>query len=443
MPNPFNYTLQNVDPAQSMINALQIGAGINQVEQAKSQAAIQEQMNQDFGALADNPTPEAIAQISAKYPHLSEDLKRVHGMLSEEQKNSKVQQASQVYSALQANEPEIAQNILEELAVANENSGDSQEAKVLRDLSKLIELNPNAAQITAGTFLAANMGADKFTETFTKLQEDRRKTGLEEAELTEKQSKAYKAAVDADFADSNAAADLRKKGWDILKIQEDIKIAKENSKIAALNANLRREQLKIDKMKDSTQREQNQLRLQEMQLKLQEMENKRDSAVREKVANVEAARSNIDNMMNTVDRIVDTPLNVIENATGPIDDVLPTFRQSTADFEELVKTVDAQAFLAQIPNIKGMGALSNAEGEKLAAALQNFSLRQSPEQLMKNMKEAQRLLLKARKNLADRNGLPETIPDRPEVETSPVTTGTDIPTASSGQGFRVLGVRNE
>ena len=38
---------------------------------------------------------------------------------------------------------------------------------------------------------------------------------------------------------------------------------------------------------------------------------------------------------------------------------------------------------------------------------------------MANIKEAQRLLLKSRENLARKYGVPETVPDTPAVETSP------------------------
>ena len=69
--------------------------------------------------------------------------------------------------------------------------------------------------------------------------------------------------------------------------------------------------------------------------------------------------------------------------------------------------------------MKGLGALSDAEGKKLSAALQNFSLRQSPERLMENVREAQRLLLKARENVARRYGVPETVPDTPASQPTP------------------------
>ena len=224
-----------------------------------------------------------------------------------------------------------------------------------------------------------------------------------EAKSKEAVSSAQKAAVAAKFAESNAALDLQKKGWDITKIQEDIKIAKQNSQIAALNSQIAREG--------------NQVKREENNLKLQDMVQKRDSAVREKVSEVENARSTMDNMLNTADRILKTPKSVIGSAAGPISSRMPTLTQDTADLEALVETLGAQSFIAQIPNIKGMGALSNAEGEKLQAALQNFSLKQSPERLIENVKEAQRLILKGRSNLSKRSGLPDSVPDTPAVQT--------------------------
>jgi GH24 family phage-related lysozyme (muramidase) len=61
----------------------------------------------------------------------------------------------------------------------------------------------------------------------------------------------------------------------------------------------------------------------------------------------------------------------------------------------MIDTLGSQAFLSQIPNIKGMGQLSNAEGEKLQAALQNFTRKQSEKQFRDNLAEANRLLTKA------------------------------------------------
>jgi hypothetical protein len=340
-----------------------------------------------------------------KYPSMSEQFKRTYDVLSAEQQKSRVDQASQVYAALESGQPDMAQRILKEQAVAYRNSGMEKEAKTLDDLAEMARLSPETARTSTGLFLASAMGPEKFIETFTKLQSERREADLAPEQLTEAQAKARQAAVKADFAESEAVMDLQKKGWDIYKIQEDVKIARENSRITALKA-------QID-------REQNDLKRQELQMKLENMQRERDQAVRDKAADVETANGAIDNMLNTADRILQTPLDVVGSAAGPVSSRMPTLTQDTADFEALIDNLDAQAFIAQIPNLKGMGALSDAEGKKITAALQNFSLKQSPEQLLSNVREAQRLLFKARQNISQRYGVPQTIPNTPAVQSSP------------------------
>lgn len=418
MAQPFNYSINVPDPSASVMGGVQNALGIaNMVSQRnlaeqqsldlKNQREQQAQMQVDLGALAKNPTPSALASMMVKYPALSENFKRTYDVLSNEQKGARLDQATQVYAALESGRPEIAQQFLVDQAVAHRNSGQDKDAKTLEDLAMLIKESPETAKTSTGLFLASAMGPDKFAETFTKLQAEQRDAAMAPAKLTEAQAKAQKAAVDARFAESMAVQDLNKKGWDIAKIQNDMTVSRENSKIAALNANLRRET--------------NDLKRAEIQLQLQAAESKRDESVREKVATVETGQAAIDNMLNTADRILNTPAGVISSAAGPVSSKMPTLSSDTADLEELVTTMASQAFMAQVPNLKGMGALSNAEGEKLQASLQNLSLRQSPERLLENVKEAQRLMIKARSNLSERYGVPNTIPDTPAATPTPVT----------------------
>ena len=404
MPQPFDYTLDIPDPSQTLMNAVSLKRGITDLRTAQTKQVASQQLQTDLAQLSQNPNPAAVAKMMTRYPQLSEGFKRTYDVLSEEQRNSRISQASGVYAALEAGESQIAQDLLEEQAEAYRNSGLEQEAKTLSDLAKLVELSPETAKTSTGLFLASAMGADEFTETFTKLQADRRATQLESADLTKKQAESHKAAVEANFAESQAAVDLQKKGWDITKIQEDIKIAKENKKLAALNA-------KAQRVKNEAIRKKTELQIEEIKIK-------RDIAVNQRAGEVEAARSNVDNMLNTIDDVLKTPLNVMENAMGPIDSKLPTLRRATADFEEKLTLIEAQSFVAQIEKMKGLGSLSDAEGKKLSASLQNFSLRQKPETLMENSREARRLLLKVRKLIAMRYGVPETSPDTPNVETS-------------------------
>ena len=111
------------------------------------------------------------------------------------------------------------------------------------------------------------------------------------------------------------------------------------------------------------------------------------------------------------------PNSTLRAATGPLDSRLPTIQQDVADLEALAETLGSQAFLSQIPSMKGLGALSNAEGEKLQSSLTNLSMKQSADQLAANVREAQRLILKARKNVETRYGVKAGPPDTPAVQT--------------------------
>lgn len=387
-----------MDQRSKLLQAQEAAAGA-EANTKQAELARQQAFQADVGAIAANPTPSALASLMVKYPDVAEKLKTSYNALNEEQRNAKVGQASQVYAALRAGKPDIAQNLLSTQIDALRNSGMEQDAKNLQTLSDLIKVSPETATTSTGLFLASAMGADKFTENFSKLENERRAQAKEGAELSEAQAKAQKAATEAKFAESNAIMDITKKGWDITKLQEDIAIAKENARIAAAQVALSREG--------------NALKRQELGLKVDEMKQKREETVRTKVADLESARSSIDNLLNTADRVLATPYKIINGATGPINTRIPTTSQDTADFEELVATLGSQAFLAQVPTMKGLGALSDAEGKKLQSALQSLSLRQSPDRLIANIREAQRIMLKARKSLADRYGLPDNVPDTP------------------------------
>lgn len=412
MVQPIDYTIAAPDITGSLLGGIQAGQAIRKVrEDALTEEAARarnEQYSSDLNEYLANPTARGAAAMVAKYPEQRKAIGDAWDIQSQDQKDQQFSAGTQVYSAILGGRPEIATKIIDDNIAAMENSG--QDSSALKAIREVIGIDPKGAAANIGLTLSA-LDPDKWSKIATEM----RSSEQAPFELTEKQAKAQKAAVDAKFAESMAVQDLAKKGWDIAKIQNDIGISRQNSQIAAMNAGLKRET--------------NDLKRMELQQKVQDAQIKRDAEVREKVAGVESGRAAIDNMLNSADRILKTPAGVISSAAGPISSKLPTLSSDTADLEELVTTLSSQAFMAQIPNLKGMGALSNAEGEKLQASLQNLSLRQSPERLIENVQEAQRLMLKARSNLADRYGVPDVIPDRPALESQP---------ASSG--FRVLGV---
>lgn len=406
MAGPFDYTVQQPNIAGSILGGIQAGQNLqanqNALESRDAAIAKQQQYTADLQNYLSAPSARNASAMIAKYPEFQKSLSASFDIYDKSQKDDIFKAGTQAYSAIQNGKPEVAKQILDDRIAAAENSG--QDAKDLIDLRKHLDSDPKA--VASG--LALTMSALK-PEEWGKVAGEMRDAARAPAEQSLAEAKAAKAATDAKFAESAAVQDLAKGGWEIQKLQNDIGIARQNAQIAAMNA--------------ATAREGNSIKKQEMQLKLQEKIDKRDAAINEKVSTVQSGRATIDNFLNTADKVVNTPAGVVSSATGTISSRLPTVDQDVADFEETLKTLGSQAFLSQVPSMKGLGALTEAEGKKLESSLANLSLRQSPEKLIENVKEAQRLMLKARATLSDRYGVPDVTPDTPAA--APTPTGID------------------
>ena len=235
---------------------------------------------------------------------------------------------------------------------------------------------------------------------------------------------AKRATADAEKARIEAQYEEQKIKLGFRKTEQDIIIAKENARIAALNA--------------AQAKETNVLRRAELKQKIDDATEKRDAADRDQKATVANQSADIDNFLNTAQRILQTPKDVIASATGPVASRLPTLSSDVADFEALVEALGSQAFIAQIPKIKGTGSLSEKEGDKLQASLQTLSLKQSPARLEENVKEAVRLLKKVRENISIKYGVPALPLDVPAGELSVTVSGTtyNFPTKAAADTFK-------
>lgn len=402
--DPVNF--QFADPNAAIMNGMRMGAGLNQIEAQRQQQAIAQQaalqQQADLRALASNPNASHAdyAALMTKYPALAENLSKSFKVLDEGQQKNLLDFQSRVYAAQSAGKNDLAVQLLRDRAKA-----DPSQAQHYSTMADLIEQSPQTARTIGALSLAGAMGPEKFAENFTKLGAEQRAEDQAPADLRKKNADATTAEGDAVIKTEQAKVapqavllDLQKKGWDIRKIQEDIDIAKQSNRIAAMNA--------------ATSREGNDLKRQELRLKVQEAQQKLDSTVREKVATAEAGAMNIDNMLNTIERIKTNPR--LDDVLGAVEGRLPAVTSDdSADAIALIDTLGSQAFLAQIPNIKGMGQLSDAEGKKLQSALQNLSRTQSEKQFRANLDEAARLLKKGRENISRSTGVPLSKPDTP------------------------------
>lgn len=400
---------------QSLMSGLQVGTAFrkNQEEAAAAEAArqAQEQYRLDIGAALQNPTPQAFASLAVKYPQHREAYKQSWEQLNGEQQRAELQDMTTLAAALQSGSPDVALTKLEERAQAMRNAGKS--TTEIDFLRQQIQADPRAAYGSVLRVLSGIPGGDKVLGNLTTIGTEERAQAKAPFEVrtaaagaTKAEADARAATTDADlkakYGEQTALLDLQKKGWDIKAIENDIAVKREANRIAAMNA--------------ATARANSDLQRQELSLKVRDAQSKLDSTIREKVATAEAGAASIDNMLNTIERIKGNKS--LDDVIGSFEGSLPRMVTSGLDDEEsdaiaLIETLGSQAFLAQIPNIKGMGALSNAEGDKLQSALQNLGRAQGEKQFRANLDEAARLLKKGRESLAKSSGVPLGKPDTP------------------------------
>jgi hypothetical protein len=160
---PPNYLANMPNPQQSFVQGLQLGQGVVNMQQEQQS---QEEMRQALRQLAANPTTEGIARAMIQFPSLADKLKEPLKSVTETERTGRISSVMPIYSALASGNPDMARERLLEMATAAENSGREGEARRFRTLADTARINPGTAMLEIGGVLAANMGPDKFFETF-------------------------------------------------------------------------------------------------------------------------------------------------------------------------------------------------------------------------------------------------------------------------------------
>ena len=203
MVQPANYNIDVQSPFQAFAQGAQLGTGLAEI-QARRQAQEQDvqrqqQLNQEIQRInaIQNPTAKDYQQLSFLLPpQQMESVRKTFELGSKEVQDNQLLFSGQVLSAITAGQPQIAVNLLETRAIAEENKGNQAQAKAYRDYAQLAKVNPAAAQKTIGIMLASLPGGDKVIESTTKAQ-------LAPSQVS-------KAETEAEFAPQIKAATLAK-----------------------------------------------------------------------------------------------------------------------------------------------------------------------------------------------------------------------------------------
>lgn len=158
---------------------------------------------------------------------------------------------------------------------------------------------------------------------------------------------------------------------------QDIQIRGQNisAQNAALSREIQRAELQEKALDRQIARESNQLKLEELKQKQADVRQKADIARADRQAAAQGAVDTFSTALDSLNEIEQSP--GLSKAVG-IRSAFPTVPGSDAsNFEARLDTFKAQTFLPMVQSLKGMGALSDAEGKKLSDAVGALSPKMS------------------------------------------------------------------
>jgi hypothetical protein len=411
--NPFGAPLdyagamgQASNPAESLLSGLKVGAAIGELAGKGSEAKAAAQYQTDLEETLKLGTPSAFAALAAKYPASATGIKSAWSTLDEGRKDEEITLGTQAYLALSRGQPDIARGIIDERITAAENSG--QPVGNLRLMANAIDSSPEQAKNSLALALST-IAPDRWSKIApSEISEAESKTSTAKSAAT-------KAAVEAEWAATNAAQEAAKLGFENAKLQQDMRIASLNQQIAI--AKEARERAKsIDDQRQAD------LNLQKLKLEI-------DGKTREVVNEATEAAGASDIVLNaiseTLPMIAQTDANgnlildknkkptftdAFDRATGPTQAGLPEWMraQDVANIQEQFKSLTGQLSFANMGKLKGL--LTDSDFKALGSALGNLSLRQDPTLLYNRIQTIDTLVKKAKVKAQERYGTPSVMP---------------------------------
>ncbi|MDQ9112775.1 hypothetical protein [Acinetobacter baumannii] len=372
MAQPYNYMLDIPNPSEAVSRSLMQGfnmaANIDQAqmlrEQRAAQQAQQEQMQRDIDETVTNPTYETIGKLQIKYPQYHEAFKNAWGTINEGEKQSIGSIASQGFAALDNNKPEVSVDLLERAAVGYDNVGQKKNADIARGYIKMIRENPSAAKMSLGQlWLAADENG------FKTYSEQKRANEKQPYELN--QIAANTAKTVAETNDIPLAAEDRRTGVE----NQGRKIEYDNQ----YNYDkLSQDQQQFYDGLDKTERiEAAKLRAAKAESSIQRVERL------EKVENYANAAKQAADASNLAARLTQQA----KENSGPYWDRLVRQIPGTSEntFAKDIETLKSQVFLAQVEKMRGLGALTDKEGDAIRSSIASLDINQGPEAVQKNL----------------------------------------------------------
>lgn len=390
MAQPFNYMLNVPDPSQAVMGGIQQGVQLGaMMERADLLAAQRRQTDVETAGLqakadrakafqdelskmtAEGFTAKGLNELMIRFPEAAKQLEAQYTNLGEQERQARVDALLPVAAAVNAGDNVSAQLVLRDQIEALTNSGKTDEAKAASRMLDLITTNPAAAKSTLNLATAGAMGKDKYADTLVKLEGARREEELQPAKIAKAVAEGKTAEIVANTEQKMRDAEIALKG-----AQTTAAKASAGASYASAKKTLR-EIKRIDALEPGEVRK----------LAAEAGKLEAEAAAKRGEGGAQGALEAGQRVLDTV-KLLRGPagdFGVLKDIAGPVASKMPTFAKSSADAERAIETVQSQVFLTQVGQMKGLGALTEKEGDRLVASIANLSLNQSPERLRRNL----------------------------------------------------------
>lgn len=378
-PSGFQQALQGLQAGVQTAGA--ITGMAKQAQQAQAQELAQQrqaEFNSAFGQAYQSGDKAAITNLIGQFPEQFEQIKQIAGFKDEQQNKAFGSLGLQLKGAIDSGNPEAAAQLIVGNADVLRQAGPGYEPE---SLLGALQQDPQGLAKRADTFALTALGPKTYYDVMG--ARDKIQTTQRGQDIT------------ARGQDISAQTAIR--GQDI---QQQESAA--NRGIAAANLGLRQQEIQIKALEAqnknidrSLSRETNDLKRQELQQKLELNTAKAEQAKADRQVAAEGVANTFSQAKGSADRLLVHP--GLEKAVG-LRSLAPTVPGTdAADFEAQLDTFKAQTFLPQVQSLKGMGALSDAEGKKLAESVGALSLKMNPKTFKAELQRVQSTLDAAQK----------------------------------------------
>ncbi|EAR2107322.1 phage DNA ejection protein [Salmonella enterica subsp. enterica] len=350
--NTLQLIRQNNDIERSGANnvgltALQGLSGIAGVFQQEKQAQRQKEFQQAYANAYASGDRGALRQLATQYPDQIESVRKGMGFIDEDQRNSIGTLAAG--ARLASSSPEAMQSWLQNNA--------KELTRVGVDPNNVVQMyqqNPSGfGEFVDHLGMAALGPIDYFN-----VQDKMAGREIDRGRLAET------------IRSNQAGEALQQRGQDITVRGQNI-----SAQNASLSREIQRAELQDKVLDRQIARETNQIKLDELKQKQADVRHKAEIAKADRQAAAQGAVDTFSTALDSLNEIEQSP--GLSKAVG-IRSAFPTVPGSdAANFEARLDTFKAQTFLPMVQSLKGMGALSDAEGKKLSDAVGALSPKMS------------------------------------------------------------------